>query len=148
MKLLDGSREVPNSFTFQIGANGAQSTLTYLTTKDGSASLQSFKIDVDSGAGGVLSATDAKKISIMDDVIEKISSERSMLGAKQNHLEFTYNNLMNQAENLQNAESRIRDADIAKEMMEYTKASMLYQVSLILLAQANQQQAMILKLLQ
>lgn len=62
----------------------------------------------------------------MDDVIEKISSERSMLGAKQNRLEFTYNNLMNQAENLQNAESRIRDADIAKEMMEYTKASMLY----------------------
>lgn len=127
MKLLDGSREVPNSFTFQIGANGAQSTLTYLTTKDGSASLQSFKIDVDSGAGGVLSSTDANKaISIMDDVIEKISSERSMLGAKQNRLEFTYNNLMNQAENLQNAESRIRDADMAKEMMEYTKASMLY----------------------
>lgn len=100
--------------------------LTYLTTKDGSASLQSLKIDVDSGAGGVLSATDAKKISIMDDVIEKISSERSMLGAKQNRLEFTYNNLMNQAGNLQNAESRIRDADMAKEMMEYTKASMLY----------------------
>lgn len=101
--------------------------LTYLTTKDGSASLQSLKIDVDSGAGGVLSSTDANKaISIMDDVIEKISSERSMLGAKQNRLEFTYNNLMNQAGNLQNAESRIRDADMAKEMMEYTKASMLY----------------------
>ncbi|MGY4689088.1 flagellin N-terminal helical domain-containing protein [Salibacterium sp. K-3] len=86
-------------------------------------------------------------ISVVDDAIETVSSERSKLGAYQNRLEHTISNLDNSSENLQSAESRIRDTDMAKEIMEQTRASTLAQASQSMLAQANQQPQQVLQLL-
>jgi flagellin len=86
-------------------------------------------------------------IKIYDQAIEKVSSFRSKLGANQNRLEHTINNLGTSAENLTAAESRIRDVDMAKEMMNQTKSSILSQAAQAMLAQANQQPQGILQLL-
>jgi len=79
--------------------------------------------------------------------IEKVSTERARLGAYQNRLEHTINNLGASAENLTAAESRIRDVDMAKEMMEFTKNSILQQAAQAMLAQANQMPQGVLQLL-
>jgi flagellin len=76
-----------------------------------------------------------------------VSAERAKLGAYQNRLEHTINNLGTASENLTAAESRIRDVDMAKEMMEFTKMSILQQAATAMLAQANQQPQMVLQLL-
>lgn len=89
----------------------------------------------------------SEAIDIFDKAIQTISSDRSRLGAYQNRLEHTYNNLSNYELNLIDAESRIRSADMAKELMELTKHQLLLQVSLAMLAQANQQQQLVLQLL-
>ncbi|MGI5838054.1 MAG: flagellin [bacterium] len=86
-------------------------------------------------------------ISTIDDAIKTVSSTRASLGAYQNRLEHTINNLGTSAENLTAAESRIRDVDMAKEMMEYTKMSILNQAAQAMLAQANQQPQGVLQLL-
>ncbi len=79
--------------------------------------------------------------------IDTVSSERAKLGAVQNRLEHTINNLGTSSENLTSAESRIRDVDMASEMMEYTKNNILTQASQAMLAQANQQPQQVLQLL-
>ena len=89
-----------------------------------------------------------KAISTMDDALKRVSNERSRLGAYQNRLEHAYNANVNTAENLQAAESRIRDADIAKEMMNMVKAQILMQASQYVLAMHMQQAQSILKLLE
>jgi len=86
-------------------------------------------------------------ITAIDKAIELVSKERSKLGAMQNRLEHTIKNLDTSAENLQAAESRIRDVDMAKEMMEFTKQSILQQAATAMLAQANQLPGSVLKLL-
>lgn len=86
-------------------------------------------------------------ISKIDDALEKVSSERSKLGAVQNRLEHTIKNLDTSAENLAAAESRIRDVDMAKEMMEFTKQNILQQAATAMLAQANMAPQTVLKLL-
>ena len=86
-------------------------------------------------------------ISVLDDAISNVSAERSKLGAFQNRLEHTIRNLDTSAENLQASESRIRDVDMAKEMMEFTKNNILQQAAQSMLAQANQQAQGILQLL-
>src|SRR5690625_595186 len=86
-------------------------------------------------------------ITTINDAIETVSSERSKLGAVQNRLEHTINNLGASAENLQAAESRIRDVDMAKEMMEFTKNNILTQAAQAMLAQANQVPQGVLQLL-
>ncbi|QZY54297.1 flagellin [Crassaminicella profunda] len=86
-------------------------------------------------------------IEVIDQATKKVSRFRSSLGAYQNRLEYTIDNLENTAENLAAAESRIRDADMAKEMMEYAKYNMLHQVAMAMLAQANKQPEYILQLL-
>lgn len=147
MKLLDGSK---TSFNLQIGANQGQ-TMTIETsdmrseaiglTGTGSGFTTSGTLDMSSNE----SASSA--ISTIDKVMEKVSSQRSSLGAYSNRLEHTINNLDNSAENLTAAESRIRDVDMAKAMMEYTKQSILAQVAMVMMAQSNKQQSMILQLL-
>lgn len=86
-------------------------------------------------------------ITRFDGAIAKVSDDRSTLGALQNRLEHTINNLGNTAENLTAAESRIRDADMAKEMMNFTKQNILMQAAQSMLSQANQQPQGILQLL-
>lgn len=93
-------------------------------------------------------ATDAAAaITTLDTAISKVSSERAKLGAVQNRLEHTINNLNTSSENLTAAESRIRDTDMAKEMMEQTKNNILAQAAKAMLAQANQQPQGVLQLL-
>ncbi|MCA1031445.1 flagellin [Bacillus timonensis] len=86
-------------------------------------------------------------IEVINQAIESVSSERSRLGANQNRLEHTINNLNTSSENLTAAESRIRDVDMAKEMMTQTKNSILSQAAQAMLAQANQQPQGVLQLL-
>ncbi|MFB5662676.1 flagellin [Alteribacillus sp. HJP-4] len=98
-------------------------------------------IDISSQAA----ADDA--ITSINDAIESVSAQRSEMGAFQNRLEHTISNLDNASENLSAAESRVRDVDMAKEMMEMTKANILSQASQSMLAQANQQPQAVLQLL-
>lgn len=86
-------------------------------------------------------------ITTINKAVETVSSERSKLGAMQNRLEHTIKNLDNASENLQAAESRIRDVDMAREMMEFTKQNILQQASTAMLAQANQAPQTVLQLL-
>lgn len=87
-------------------------------------------------------------ITVIDNAIKSVSGERSKLGAVQNRLDHTINNLETSSENLTSAESRIRDVDMAAEMMEFTKNNILAQASQSMLAQANQQPQGVLQLLQ
>jgi flagellin len=87
-------------------------------------------------------------ITAIDSAIVAVSSQRSKLGAYQNRLEHTINNLNTASENLTSAESRIRDVDMASEMVEYSKMNILTQAAQAMLAQANQQPQNILRLLQ
>ncbi|HEY8422314.1 MAG TPA: flagellin, partial [Thermoclostridium sp.] len=86
-------------------------------------------------------------ITEIQKAIETVSTERARLGAYQNRLEHTINNLGASSENLSAAESRIRDVDMAKEMMEFTKNSILQQAAQAMLAQANQMPQGVLQLL-
>jgi flagellin len=87
-------------------------------------------------------------ITTIDNAISNVSSERSKLGSVQNRLEHTINNLTATSENLSAAESRIRDVDMAEEMMEFTKNNILSQAATAMLAQANQMPNSVLQLLQ
>ena len=96
----------------------------------------------------VLSAEDANKaITAFDAALNEVSSQRANLGAVQNRLEYTISNLDNTAENLTSAESTLRDVDMAKEMMEYSKNNILNQAAQAMISQANQQPQNVLQLL-
>ena len=84
----------------------------------------------------------------IDKAIHTVSQQRAVFGAVQNRLEHTIQNVDNSAENLQSAESRIRDTDMAKEMMEFTRTNVLSQATQSMLAQANQKPNQVLSLLQ
>ena len=98
-------------------------------------------------AEGATSITDAA-LDKIDAAIESVSTQRSSLGANQNRLEHTINNLTATQENLSAAESRIRDVDMAAEMMDFTKSNILSQAATSMLAQANQMPQSVLQLLQ
>ncbi|MDD4760369.1 MAG: flagellin, partial [Bacteroidaceae bacterium] len=101
-------------------------------------------------AGLDVSTADAAgdAIQTIKDAINTVSTNRANMGALQNRLEYTINNLDVSSENLTAANSRIRDTDMAKEMMAYTKMNVLTQSAQAMLAQANQQPQSILQLLQ
>jgi flagellin len=136
--LLDGSF----TGTFQVGANSNQViTLSINAMSTGSGALDVAGISVGTNALA------SQAIASIDAAIAEVSTERSKLGAYQNRLEHTINNLQTSAENLTAAESRIRDVDMAKEMMEFTKNNILTQAAQAMLAQANQQPQAVLQLL-
>lgn len=111
-----------NPLKIQVGANSGQTI--ELTMNDMSADAIGI---TNASIGTREDANDA--ISIIDEAIKTVSMERSRYGAYQNRMEHSYNVAMNSAENLTAAESRIRDTDIAKEMMNFTKASILQQAA-------------------
>jgi len=139
-----------NDATFDITSNGALALqIGANENQDMSISIGDMRAEalgVDSinvtTQGGASSA-----ITTIDNAIKQVSGERSKLGAYQNRLDHTINNLGTSAENLTAAESRIRDVDMAKEMMEQTKNSILSQAAQAMLAQANQQPQGVLQLL-
>lgn len=132
--------DVGGALSLQIGANSGQTM--DITFNDASASsLGISNIDVTTVEG----AQDA--LDALDSAIGTISNERAKLGAYQNRLDHTINNLNTSSENLTAAQSRIKDVDMAKEMMEFTKNNVLQQSAQSMLAQANQQPQQVLKLL-
>ncbi|MFD1206116.1 flagellin [Sporosarcina contaminans] len=137
MPLLDGSR---SSFKTQVGANAGQS-IEFTIGDTGMAAL------------GIKDATIETReeadqaISSLDEAIKKVSSERARMGAYVNRLEHAYNNAMTMEENLTAAESRIRDVDIAKEMMALTKANILLQAGQYVFSLHLQQAQSVLQLL-
>jgi len=93
-------------------------------------------------------ASATSNITVVQSALNKVSTQRSALGALQNRLEHTIANADNTSENLQAAESRIRDVDMAKEMVKYSKDNILQQAAQSMLAQANQSTQGVLSLLQ
>ncbi|ANF98485.1 flagellin Hag [Paenibacillus bovis] len=155
-KLLDG--QGASAMTFQIGANSDQ-TMT-LSIKAMDAATLGVGDTTAAAATGTTAATAAGGLDIsstatvatgaiskIDEAIKKVSDERSKLGANQNRLEHTINNLGASSENLTAAESRVRDVDMASEMVKQTKNSILSQAAQAMLSQANQQPQGVLQLL-
>lgn len=137
-----------NSFTFQIGANETQTLVVTIGQMDGSTLLgtSAAKFVIDSKASNV--RKEGGMISKIDKAISKVSDQRAALGAVQNRLEHTINNLTATNENLSDANSRIRDVDMAEEMMTFTKSNILSQAATSMLAQANAMPNSVLNLLQ
>ncbi len=136
-KLLDGTLAAD----FQVGANAGETISLVINTDMDASGLGLNSLTV---AGN---ASAASAITLVNSAIAEVSTNRSTLGAKQNRLEHTISNLDTAAENLQASESRIRDVDMAKEMMSYTKNNILNQAATAMLAQANQAPQGVLQLL-
>ena len=136
--LLNGSLQ---NKVIQIGANKGETLTISIGT------MTAAKLSV-AGLSVSTSAKAQSAISKIDAAINTVSSERARLGAKQNRLEHTIKNLDTSAENLQASESRIRDVDMAKEMMNFTKNNILNQAATAMLAQANMVPQGVLQLLQ
>ncbi|WP_027630254.1 flagellin [Ruminiclostridium cellobioparum] len=135
------SDSINESIMAQIGANAGQSMFISISDmKSQALGVNSIKVDDKWKA--------SNSIETVNNAISKVSHQRSALGAIQNRLEHTINNLDTASENLQASESRIRDVDMAKEMTEYTKNNILTQAAQAMLAQANQQPQSVLQLLQ
>ena len=146
-QIQTGSAEVANSLAFSLHV-GADADMTNkiqvnIDAMD-SASLGIKGLNVKDDSGN--DATYA--VDAISDAISKVSSQRSSLGAVQNRLEHTINNLDNVVENTTTAESRIRDTDMAEEMVNYRKNNILAQAGQSMLAQANQSNQGVLSLLQ
>lgn len=146
-KLLDGSDT--DGKVFQIGANESQNLTLVIGNMDATALAVGTGTDEASTVGiDITTQTGANTaITTVNDAIETVSAERSKLGATQNRLEHTINNLKTSSENLTAAESRVRDVDMAKEMMNQTKNSILAQAAQAMLAQSNQTPQGVLQLL-
>ena len=134
-----------NTFTFQIGANSGQTLAVTIGAMDGTSLLGSAVADFKLGDDGKNAGT---MISNIDKAIATVSDQRAALGAVQNRLEHTINNLTATNENLSDANSRIRDVDMAEEMMTFTKSNILSQAATSMLAQANAMPNSVLNLLQ
>jgi flagellin len=138
MNLIDGNF---TSKKLQVGSLCGQSITISIDSMDASTiGVSGLQVTSFSAAGGAMSA--------IQGAISMVSAQRSTLGALQNRLEHTIANLDNISENTQSAESRIRDTDMAEEMVEYSKNNILAQAGQSMLAQANQATQGVLSLLQ
>jgi flagellin len=155
--------DAANGLEFELSGSAITASVTLTVTSNGGLNMQIGANegqemyvsigDMRSSALGVngidiTSASSAKAaITTVNDAITSVSTERAKLGAVQNRLEHTIKNLDTSAENLQASESRIRDVDMAKEMMEFTKNNILQQAAQAMLAQANNAPQGVLQLL-
>lgn len=148
-KLLDGSCDsgAGKGLWLQLGANAGQGMYIHFSNMSAST------LGAGAGRGFALSGVNIltnsydDNMAVVDQALADVSSERGRLGAYINRLEHTINNLDTTAENLIAAESRIRDADMAREIMELVKYSILQQVAMAMFVQANQQAQNVLWLL-
>jgi flagellin len=141
-KLLDGTYTAANG-TFQVGANGGETiSITTITGQD-STTLGTDGVTITQGAVYDPSAD----LTAIDAAIKSVSTTRGDLGAVQNRLDHTVKNLNVAVENLSASESRIRDTDMASEMVSFTRAQILSQAGTAMLAQANQIPQGVLQLL-
>ncbi|MCT4509059.1 MAG: flagellin [Tepidibacter sp.] len=143
------------SAQFAIGANGTADEKMSVnfdkfddTTLGSGGSKLSALVTAKAASNVITDSTEADALtSTLDEAIKQVSSQRSKLGAAQNRLEHTINNLNTSSENLTSAESRIRDVDMAKEMLAFSKNNILQQASQAMLAQAKQAPQGVLQLL-
>ena len=147
IKLHVGSAAVANTLSFSLHV-GSDADMTNkinvnIDAMDSSSlGIKGINVNDDTGIAGTYA------IDAISDAISKVSSQRSSLGAVQNRLEHTIDNLDNVVENTTSAESRIRDTDMAEEMVNYSKNNILAQAGQSMLAQANQSNQGVLSLLQ
>ncbi len=135
-----------NSFHFHVGAS------SNIAIKVGLTDMRSEALGLKGSTGTKLKVTTKEfanaAINVIDNAITKALDQATDIGAVEARLEFTSSNLTVSSENVQNAESTIRDADMAKEMTNYTKDNVLLQAAQSMLAQANQSSSAVLSLLQ
>ena len=141
--LSNGSKAL--LLSFQVGADTTSENKISVTMD--SMSAKSIGVDGIKVTGSDSTNAD-KAVDTISDAIKKVSKQRSALGAVQNRLEHTISNLDNVVENTTSAESRIRDTDMAEEMVSYSKNNILMQAGQSMLAQANQQNQGVLSLIQ
>ena len=144
-KNLINSAASKASLSIQVGANSGEGIKITLANMAASVIGVTTTLVSNISAG---SSSDANKLTTaIDNALVKVSTQRAKFGAIQNRLEHTIKNVDNTSENLQAAESRVRDVDMAKEMMNYSKNNILNQAAQSMLAQANQQPQNVLNLL-
>jgi len=144
-KLLDGTYK---AVKYQIGANSGQyMTLTISTMSASALNIKASSVSLNTGSAGAQISRSSALITTVDKAISTVSDTRSKLGSVQNRLQHTINNLQTAAENLTAAESRIRDVDMAAEMVKFTKNQILLQAGTAMLAQANAKPQAVLQLL-
>ncbi|HUX38078.1 MAG TPA: flagellin [Rectinemataceae bacterium] len=143
----DGNNTVTASLWFHIGANMDQRTRVFI----GTMTAKGLGLR-NTGDDSILSLSDPdtanRAIGTLDVALKKVSKQRADLGAYQNRLEHAIKGIDVGAENIQAAESRIRDVDMASEMVDYTKNRILAQAGNAMLAQANQKTQQVMQLLQ
>ena len=138
--MLDGTYDTGNPLNLQIGAN-----------KDDTLEIAFVDADAIHTALGRLDVDDSDKaqdsIALLDAQLDAVSTSRAQLGAQVNRLDFTINNINSTLENLTDAESRIRDLDMASEMVEFTRNNILSQTGIAMLSSANSMTQGVLQLL-
>jgi len=139
-KFQSATNNLGNSVMTQIGANAGQTAFISMGDMR-TAALGIDKIDISTKFGAQTA------IETVQNAMDRVSTQRANIGAIQNRLEHTVNNLTSASENITAAESRIRDVDMAKEMMSFQKNNILNQAATAMLAQANQQPQGVLQLL-
>ena len=154
-KLLNGTF---SNKQLQVGAVAGENMAITISSMSASrlfgakGSVIAANTSATTGAGKKLNmfshASASSAMTLITSAIKTVSAARSLLGAKQNRLEYTIDNLENYSENLTSAESQIRDTDMATEMTNYTKNNILQQAAQSMLAQANQSTQGVLSLLQ
>ena len=142
----EGTNAVTASMWFHIGANMDQRTQVFIGTMTAEA-LGVREIGTEAKLSLQTPEDANRAIGTIDEALKKINKQRADLGAYQNRLELTVKGLNISAENLQASESRIRDTDMASQMVEFTKNSVLQQAGTAMLAQANSQSQNVLSLL-
>ena len=140
--------QVPKALDFSLHVGSESANANKISVKIEAMSAQGIGVDVLKGSGLTTEDGATKAIDTISSAIAKVSEQRSALGAVQNRLEHTIANLDNVVENTTAAESRIRDVDMAEEMVEYSKNNILQQAGQSMLAQANQANQGVLSLLQ
>ena len=146
-EITKGTVEIKDalSFSLHVGADADMTNKINVDIESMSAAglgIKGINVKDDSGKAATYA------IDAIADAVSKVSAQRSALGAVQNRLEHTIANVDNVVENTTSAESRIRDTDMAEEMVEYSKNNILAQAGQSMLAQANQSNQGVLSLLQ
>lgn len=150
INLLNGTAGGTNGVTFQVGANSGDTLAASFADVEGSTGLgvTGFSWSQAASGGTVFDLSQANALSTLDTAIGNISNLAATLGAVQNRLQYTSDAISSTEENLSASNSRIQDVDMASEMTTLTQQQILQQAGTAMLAQANSQPQLVLKLLQ
>ena len=150
INLLNGSAGGANGVTFQVGANSGDTLSASFADIEGSTGLgvTGFSWSQAASGGTVFDLSQANALSTLDAAIGNVSNQAATLGAVQNRLQYTSDAISSTEENLSASNSRIQDVDMASEMTMLTQQQILQQAGTAMLAQANSQPQLVLKLLQ